>query len=90
MIDKMKRKVTLMLSLGILISSIVTGQSKREKVVPGNVMEKIYNEIKTPFKYGIVFKHPDSTRLLDSPTIFRKAGKWYMTYIHFAGRGYET
>jgi predicted GH43/DUF377 family glycosyl hydrolase len=86
----MKKNFTLMLSFCILISSIVMGQSKREKVVPANVMEKMYHEIKTPFKYGVVFKHPDSTRMLDSPTIFRKAGKWYMAYIVFDGQGYET
>ncbi len=60
------------------------------KVVSQEVMEKIYNEVKTPFKYGIVFQHPDSTKKVDSPTIFRKSGVWYMTYIVFDGQGYET
>ncbi len=53
-------------------------------------MEKIYNEIKTPFKYGVVFRHPDTTKMVDSPTIYRKGGVWYMTYIVFDGQGYET
>jgi len=53
-------------------------------------MQQIYNEIKTPYKYGIVFKHPDSTKLVDCPTIYRKKGMWYMTYIVFDGKGYET
>jgi sucrose-6-phosphate hydrolase SacC (GH32 family) len=53
-------------------------------------MEKIYQEIKTPYKYGIVLKHPDSTKMVDSPTIFRHNQKWYMTYIVFDGQGYET
>ena len=53
-------------------------------------MEKIYNEIKTPYKYGIVFKHPDSTKLVDSPTIYREKKNWYMTYIVYDGKGYET
>ncbi len=60
------------------------------KMVPQEEMEKIYNEVKTPFKYGVVFKHPDSTKMVDSPTIFRKNEVWYMTYVVFDGQGYET
>ena len=61
-----------------------------EKTVAPTVMEKIYQEVKTPFKYGVVFKHPDSTKMLDSPTIFRHNEKWLMSYIVFDGQGYET
>ncbi|HRP56244.1 glycosylase [Agriterribacter sp.] len=53
-------------------------------------MQKIYDEVKTPYKYGVVFKHPDSTKMIDSPTIFKEKGTWYMTYIVFDGQGYET
>lgn len=53
-------------------------------------MKAIYEEVKTPFKYGIVLTAPDSTKMADSPTVFRLKGKWYMTYIIFDGRGYET
>lgn len=60
------------------------------KIVSQATMEKIFNEIKTPFKYGIVLKHPDSKKMIDSPTIFRKDSVWYMTYIVFDGQGYET
>lgn len=58
--------------------------------VPAEVMEQIYEEIKTPFKYGVVFKHPDSTKMIDSPTIFRHDHRWLMSYIVFDGQGYET
>lgn len=54
------------------------------------VMEQIYQEVKTPYKYGVVFKHRDSTKLIDSPTIFRHRSSWFMTYIVFDGQGYET
>jgi sucrose-6-phosphate hydrolase SacC (GH32 family) len=64
--------------------------TKSNKVVSQATMEKIYNEVKTPFKYGIVLQHPDSTGKVDCPTIFRKNGVWYMTYIAFNGQGYET
>lgn len=60
------------------------------KVVTQETMERIYDEIKTPFKYGIVLQHPDTTKMVDSPTIFRENEKWYMTYIVFDGQGYET
>ena len=59
-------------------------------VVPQEEMERIFNEIKTPFKYGVVVQHPDSTKMVDSPTIFRENDIWYMTYIVFDGQGYET
>lgn len=59
-------------------------------VVPDEVMEQIYNEIKTPFKYGLILV-PDSNRYkMDCPTIFRRDGGWRMSYIVFDGRGYET
>lgn len=60
------------------------------QVVPQAEMERIFGEIKTPYKYGIVFRHPDTTKLIDSPTIFRAGNKWYMSYIVFDGKGYET
>jgi len=63
---------------------------KKTVIVSKTTMKNIYNEIKTPFKYGIVFKHPDSTKLLDSPTLFFENGIWYMSYIVFDGKGYET
>lgn len=64
--------------------------SLSKKEVPRKCMEKIYNEIKTPFKYGVVIPQPDSARMVDSPTVFREGSIWYMTYIVFDGRGYET
>lgn len=58
--------------------------------VSERIMEEIYNEIKTPYKYGVVLKHPDTTKMIDSPTIYREGSEWYMTYIVFDGQGYET
>jgi predicted GH43/DUF377 family glycosyl hydrolase len=60
------------------------------KIVSPKVMEEIFNEVKTPFKYGIIIEQPDSNKLIDSPTIFRENDIWYMTYIVFDGKGYET
>ena len=82
-------KYILLFILSFLFAgNLVKDASNKE--VPPEEMERIYNEIKTPFKYGVVFKHPDTNKLVDSPTIFRKNKRWYMTYIVFDGKGYET
>lgn len=64
--------------------------AEKQRIVSAEEMKNIYAEIKTPYKYGVVFKHPDSTKMIDSPTIFREGDKWLMTYIVFDGQGYET
>lgn len=71
-------------------SSCVNKTKNIKKVVSEETMQKVYEEIKTPFKYGVVFQHPDTTKLIDSPTIFREGDSWHMTYIVFDGQGYET
>ncbi len=61
-----------------------------QKEVPQSVMQQIYEEVKTPYKYGIVITPADSTKKIDCPSVFRKGKNWYMTYVQFTGRGYET
>lgn len=76
---------------GILISNSCGREKKgTAKLVSQSTMENIHEAIKTPYKFGVVFQHPDTTKLIDSPTIFRKDGRWHMTYIVFDGQGYET
>ncbi len=53
-------------------------------------MEKIYQEVKTPYKYGLVMVPNDIQHKMDCPTVFRKGNYWYMTYLIYGGRGYET
>lgn len=72
---------------GLLISVLVLAQAKE---VPQQVMQKIYEEIKTPYKYGLVIAPADDSKKIDCPSVFRKGKNWYMTYIVFDGRGYET
>jgi len=57
--------------------------------VPGQVMQHIYDEVKTPYKYGVILVGDNGAKV-DCPGVFRHGGKWYMTYIIFAGTGYET
>jgi predicted GH43/DUF377 family glycosyl hydrolase len=63
----------------------VTGNAVTEKK-----MEEVYQEVKTPYKYGLVLNPPDKHLKMDCPTVFRKGNNWYMSYIIFDGRGYET
>jgi beta-galactosidase len=64
--------------------------------VPQEVMQRVYNEVKTPYKYGLVVAPVDNYHKIDCPTVFREKGKWYMSYIVYNGkegldgRGYET
>ena len=80
--------VVLFISLALSCSN--KKESNSIKAVSKEKMEQIFEEVKTPFKYGVVFQHPDTTKMIDSPTIFRQGEQWYMTYIVFDGQGYET
>ncbi|NDW09711.1 malectin domain-containing carbohydrate-binding protein [Dysgonomonas sp. 520] len=81
-------------SLTFLIIAITSLSA--QKTVPKDVMNKIYEEVKTPYKYGLVVSPADNFHKIDCPTIFRKNGKWYMSYLVYNGksgkdgRGYET
>jgi predicted GH43/DUF377 family glycosyl hydrolase len=58
--------------------------------VSATLMQKIYEEVKTPYKYGLVMVPEDNAHKLDCPTVFREGSYWYMTYLVYSGRGYET
>jgi predicted GH43/DUF377 family glycosyl hydrolase len=70
--------------------SVFVVQLQAQKEVPQPVMEKIYDEVKTPYKYGLTVTPSDKNKKIDCPSVFRKGKDWYMTYIQFDGRGYET
>ncbi|UCG59342.1 MAG: hypothetical protein JSU70_07490 [Phycisphaerales bacterium] len=52
-------------------------------------MRTIYEEIKTPHKYGVILKG-ERGKKVDCPSVFRHGDRWYMIYIIFDGSGYET
>jgi predicted GH43/DUF377 family glycosyl hydrolase len=79
----------LFIGIGLLIAVNSSAQSLK-KVVPEKVMQNIYQEVKTPFKYGMVMVPDENKKKMDCPTVFRKGNRWYMTYFIFNGRGYET
>jgi predicted GH43/DUF377 family glycosyl hydrolase len=54
-------------------------------------MQHIYDEVKTPYKYGVVIKGIDPDELVDSPSIFRSGGRWYMMFVaSVKNTGYQT
>ena len=59
-------------------------------------MEAVYDEVRTPYKYGLVVAPADNHHKIDCPTVFREGDKWLMTYVVYNGkdgtdgRGYET
>ena len=74
----------------LLLFIFISGYAVAQKVVPQQRMQEIYNEIKTPYKYGLVVVPANDSQKIDCPSVFRKGDSWYMLYILFNGRGYET
>jgi hypothetical protein len=52
-------------------------------------MKQIFEEVKTPFKFGIVIRGEDGNAV-DCPSIFRYDQRWYMVYVCMNKVGYET
>ena len=72
------------------VSAFSSLGQKAKNVVSADRMKEIYNEVKTPFKYGLVIVPKSDSQKIDCPTIFRQGNVWYMSYLEFNGRGYET
>ena len=61
-----------------------------QQTVSAQKMQEIYDEVKTPYKYGLVVTPENDTKKIDCPSVFRKGKNWYMTWIQFDGSGDET
>ncbi len=78
----------------VLLLLTLPGFSQRQ--VSPETMKKVYEAVRTPYKYGLVVVPGSDHQKTDSPTVFRYRDTWYMTYIVFDGktgkdgRGYET
>ena len=59
--------------------------------IPPERMRAIYEEVKTPYKYGIVIPAPEGKKV-DCPTVFRHGDRWYMVYVQLENtpQGYTT
>ena len=73
---------------GFIIMSVMCAFAKSAIVSPKE-MQAIYEEVKTPYKVGMVLS-PAENEMLDNPMVFRYADAWYMMFIRFDGKGYET
>ena len=73
-----------LLLVTMLCTGIVSGAG-----ITSDEMRRVYDEVKTPFKHGVVLE-PEPGFMLDNPNVFRKKDKWYMLYIVFDKSGYET
>lgn len=61
------------------------------QVVDGDTMQQVYDEVKTPFKYGVVLKGEGTNELVDCPSVFRSGKHWYMMYVAITNKvGYQT
>ena len=100
----MTRKLILFFAL-LLCSQAAMSQRKKatkrqyvtaQQRITQEEMRRIYEEVRTPYKFGMVVAPQSNDRKFDCPTVFREGDKWYMTYVCYNGsggtdgRGYET
>ena len=71
------------------ISSVACVATAAEKIVSQETMKAIYEEVKTPYKVGMVLL-PEKDECLDDPAVFRHGDAWYMTVVRYVNKGYET
>ncbi len=79
----------ILIFLGLTLSAC-SGKKTRPETVSPEKMQTVYEEVKTPFKYGLIMVPGSDSLKIDCPTIFRENDHWYMSYFIFDGRGYET
>ena len=81
---------------GVLLFYLFTFIPLLAEDISLQVMQRIYDEVRTPYKYGLVVAPTDNYHKIDCPTVFREGDKWLMTYVVYNGkdgldgRGYET
>jgi len=73
--------------------TIITAKTQGEAVDQAT-MQRIYDEVKTPFKYGVVLRGQEGKKV-DCPNVFRMndacgRAKWFMLYVCMNEVGYET
>lgn len=62
-----------------------------ERAVDTNAMQRVYDEVKTPFKYGVVLEGENTNEFVDCPSVFRSGKHWYMMYVAITNKvGYQT
>lgn len=70
----------------------IASKAADSNTISQDQMQSIYNEVKTPFKYGVVIE-PPAGKKVDCPTVFRFGKKWLMVYVELESKpneGYTT
>jgi predicted GH43/DUF377 family glycosyl hydrolase len=80
----------ILLLLFVVWNASISFSQQNSEVVSQQRMQEIYEEVKTPYKYGLAVVPENNLQKIDCPTVFRKGGTWYMSYLLFDGRGYQT
>ncbi len=84
------KTLNVLVIIAVVVAAFTSCKKELPKTVSKEKMQEIYEEVKTPFKYGLVMVPEDDSKKMDCPTVYRKGDKWFMTYFVFDGRGYET
>lgn len=61
------------------VVGIIAGCLAAQEITPEQ-MKAIYEEAKTPYKYGIILEPPEN-KSVDCPNVFRYGDKWYLVYV---------
>jgi len=96
----MKRRVP-WVGAALILAGTLAAADPRPAVIPfpagparpvtDAAMQRVYDEVKTPFKYGVILRPETKDELFDCPSVFRFGGHWYLLYVAMKpGAGYET
>lgn len=70
--------------------AVIPFPAGKPRLVGPAAMQRIHDEVKTPFKYGVVLRG-EPGELVDCPNVFRRTGRWYMVYVANRDKvGYQT
>ena len=75
----------------LFMTATLSRAADTNKPITHEQMQAIYDEVKTPFKYGIVIE-PPAGKKVDCPNVFRHGDKWFMVYVQLENgpTGYTT
>ena len=77
----MKRLLFTLFGVALSVCAVAQRHVSQER------MAEVYDEARTPYKYGMVIAPEDNHHKIDCPTVFRENDRWYMTYVVYDGKG---
>lgn len=71
--------------------AVLPAKTAGARAVDAATLQRVYDEARTPFKYGVVVKGENRDQMVDCPSLFFSGGHWYMMFVAFVNQtGYET